>query len=153
MTDFVKLTPQSIIDMSKSISDDAFPAIYYLIHDNQIVYVGQSNAPLARIAYHISDPQKAFDRYYIQTILSGNLNDIEAREILRLKPIYNRELPSNNIYASAGRLKRLCCCNKWAINKYIKNNRIQGIQLQDIAYYKIMDFRQLIDVNKPELIT
>jgi hypothetical protein len=65
--------------------------IYFLCKDDQVVYVGQSNRVVARIASHIGEGRKDFDheRVYFLPCPLASLNELERRYIDLLKPRYN----------------------------------------------------------------
>lgn len=62
------------------------PGVYFLCQENQVVYVGQSNNPSARIAQHQADKQ--FNRVFM--IPTNNLDVVETMYIKKFKPKYNK---------------------------------------------------------------
>lgn len=68
--------------------------VYFLLKGDQIVYVGQSININERIRTH--EKIKDFDKFTYVGCEKENLNEIEAKYILKFKPIYN--------YDSLGRL-------------------------------------------------
>lgn len=65
------------------------PGVYFLWHGDEVVYVGKAVNLLRRIAQHLAD--KTFDHYsYIECALE-DLDSIERRAIMALKPRLNRE--------------------------------------------------------------
>lgn len=61
------------------------PGVYFLMQGDEIVYVGQSVSPGARIAQHVKD--KNFDRVLL--IPTINLSEVETKYIKLLRPKYN----------------------------------------------------------------
>lgn len=61
------------------------PGVYFLLHEEEIVYVGQSTSPGSRIAQHIKD--KIFDRVLL--IPTNDLDNVEAKYIKKFQPKYN----------------------------------------------------------------
>ena len=61
--------------------------IYFLLQDNEIVYVGSSNKGLGRIYQHIRD--KKFDAYSYIVVPAENRADLENNYIFRFNPKYN----------------------------------------------------------------
>lgn len=60
------------------------PGIYFLCDGPDVVYVGQSTNPAARIPQHFG--YKTFDRSYILHVPKSDLDRIETEFILLLKP-------------------------------------------------------------------
>lgn len=68
-----------------------YPCIYFLVHNDEIVYVGQSGNLVLRIGSHITS--KKFDRvFYIELEMSDFkfMSEIECAFIRHLKPKLNR---------------------------------------------------------------
>jgi len=64
------------------------PGVYILMHQNEVVYVGQSINPSARLAMHSKD--KLFDRAFL--IPTNDLLRVEAEYIAKFKPKYNKTM-------------------------------------------------------------
>jgi hypothetical protein len=64
--------------------------IYFLVHDDEVVYVGQSVNPTGRIATHTADERKQFDRAYMVPVPLSRLDDVESALIRLLRPRLNR---------------------------------------------------------------
>ena len=83
-------------------SKKTFGFIYMLKKEGEVVYVGQSISEKGvkkRIISHTSgELPKEFDSHEYYQVDSKNLNEIEASEIIKWQPIYNRRLPSNSKY-------------------------------------------------------
>lgn len=65
------------------------PGVYFLCKGNDVVYVGQSSNPSARIDQHSKDSNKDYDRVYLLPTPLSELNDVEAAFIHHLKPVLN----------------------------------------------------------------
>jgi hypothetical protein len=80
-------------------------AVYYLLRNKKIVYIGSTSNGLLRILSHTKD--KDFDeiRYLPQT--EETKFTVEAREIVDHKPEYNKSLPPNKLYAPQSRIKEM----------------------------------------------
>jgi len=77
-----------IIRLSKQV-ELCVPVVYFLIHEDEIVYVGFTNNIHFRLAAHKAD--KMFDRFYtieFETKEEGLL--FEKQYIKKFKPLYNR---------------------------------------------------------------
>ena len=69
--------------------------IYYLIRNQRIVYIGQSVDMDARIKTHKQEGVKVFDKVIKRPCAIDELDEREARAILKCKPEYNKAFPSN----------------------------------------------------------
>ncbi|MDA8256318.1 MAG: GIY-YIG nuclease family protein [Betaproteobacteria bacterium] len=78
--------------LSAAISTVAFPGIYFLMQEGEIVYIGQSRNVQNRIAQH---GDKRFDSYAVLPCPDATLEKNERRLILKFKPKYNT-LGKNN---------------------------------------------------------
>jgi predicted GIY-YIG superfamily endonuclease len=67
-----------------------FPAVYFLYHKGQVVYVGQSRNLTSRIGDHISQAVKRFDAVAFAPCPFNRLTAIERHYIRALAPKYNR---------------------------------------------------------------
>ena len=62
--------------------------VYFLINDNEIVYVGHITRGLYRFFEH-DNLGKKFDSYYFIEVPKANIRRIEEHYIKEFKPIYN----------------------------------------------------------------
>ena len=76
-----------IVESSKPYRDQ--PAIYFLIHGGEVVYVGRSSNVNLRIGHHINKQQKPFDRYYAVYCDVKDLDQTERGYIEKFQPKYN----------------------------------------------------------------
>jgi hypothetical protein len=65
------------------------PAVYFLIHKKEIVYIGQSVNPYGRILSHLSNGQKNFSTVCLVHCEEGELSALEAAYIRYFRPRYN----------------------------------------------------------------
>ena len=63
------------------------PAIYFLVKEDEVVYIGQSTNPAARAATHEST--KIFDRVFLLPVPRSAMNGIEGALIRLLQPKLN----------------------------------------------------------------
>lgn len=63
------------------------PGVYFLVEDDEVVYVGQSTNPAARIPDHAQ--HKKFTRVYMVPVPPSALDEVEGALIRTLKPKYN----------------------------------------------------------------
>lgn len=109
----------------------------------ECVYVGQSMCVSGRIHTHYAEMEKEFTHFdYLLTpdISPKELDELEAGEIFRLKPIYNRTIPRT------GRHKRL--------NQIAHMMRVRPVKLQRWATKEgIESFLGLYDVEMFKCVT
>ena len=78
--------------------------IYKLINSGVVVYVGQSTTKdtlIARIYSHsVGSSGKVFDSHEYYKVDGEVLNEVEAMEIIKHNPKYNKVLPRNYTYKS-----------------------------------------------------
>jgi len=104
-----------------NVSSLATRGIYFLFNENKIVYVGQSNGNiLHRIVSHMDT--KVFDSFNTISCSYEDLSILEAEYILRIKPAYNKNIPSNNKWVSKNIAKKEYGMSKHIFNKLNKNN-------------------------------
>ena len=63
--------------------------IYFLINDDEVVYVGQSSRISRRIPEHLTS--KKFNRIFL-LIVSENIDKLEMNYIHKFKPKYNKQI-------------------------------------------------------------
>jgi hypothetical protein len=71
--------------------------VYFLLHGEDVVYVGQSKDIVARVNMHIDEQIKTFDRVLYLPCAQGLLDYYEKRLIALLRPHYNIASPSNRM--------------------------------------------------------
>lgn len=63
-------------------------SIYFLLHEGQVVYVGQSKNVLGRFNEHIQ--WKTFDSYFVLEVEDDDsLDDVEMHFVMKFNPKYN----------------------------------------------------------------
>lgn len=88
--DAINLKDEADIINSAMSSPLILVGIYFLIEENEIVYVGQSNDINKRVGTHCSEKIKRFSKYsYVECDNSA----LDQLELLKFKPIYNEILP------------------------------------------------------------
>jgi len=78
--------------------------IYFLIKNNNIIYVGQSIDIWSRVMTHSLDIEKDFDYFSCHFCDKPYLDELELKYILKFKPSLNRNLPPNNQYMTKQQL-------------------------------------------------
>lgn len=73
--------------------------LYFLVEDNELVYIGKSDNIMNRILTHRREGRKKFDSFFIIPVeLSCDLPELEAEFIDRYKPKYNVHIPPGPQY-------------------------------------------------------
>lgn len=75
------------------------PGIYFLTKNDEIVYVGQSVNPIARI--HSHQQEKDFEKAYLLPVPREKLDEVEAAFIRFFRPRLNGRQPSGTMCTSA----------------------------------------------------
>lgn len=65
------------------------PCVYFLIHEEKVVYVGQSKCLPLRINQHLQEGVKLFDKINYTKLPEKNLNHFEKKMIKYFSPKYN----------------------------------------------------------------
>jgi len=66
------------------------PGIYFLCRDGELVYIGQSIYPPARVGQHMKN--KEFDRVFFKPVPQSELAETEAQLITHFQPELNRHI-------------------------------------------------------------
>jgi len=114
--------------------------IYYLLQDNEIVYIGQAQDVVARIITHRHQGKKNFNHYSIHAIPNGDLTVIESNEIVRHRPKYNKYLPKNSTYMNKHQLRVLLGLPTLEISRIIRNNNIKAEIICGQQFYPLAEF-------------
>lgn len=86
--------------------------IYYLTHDDEIVYIGQSINVFSRVGFHISRKEKVFNGIRFSEVdPCADLDVVEFYEIAKHQPKYNSSKIANGIGFSS-----LLGCKKYFDN-------------------------------------
>jgi len=90
--------PLQILKSKREILDNSKPfkphcGIYFLIQNNEIVYIGQSVNIEARVGQHWNENAKSFSRVAFILCAKEDLNNMESLYIDYIKPKYNGNIP------------------------------------------------------------
>ena len=68
--------------------------VYFLLYEEELVYIGKTNNLFSRLSAHIAEGKKTFDDYYIAIFDtdSDNLTHIERIYIEKYLPMYNKRV-------------------------------------------------------------
>ncbi|MFA5401424.1 MAG: hypothetical protein WC359_13325 [Dehalococcoidia bacterium] len=89
------LTIEEIRWASYRVNRTLIRGIYFLLKDNEIVYVGKSDNVMKRISQHIVADEKMFDSYCVLPVKDEDLSTVEARYIWEFAPRHNKSVPKN----------------------------------------------------------
>lgn len=125
---------REILEKKISVETKKKGFIYFLIRENEIVYVGQTTlSPEARIQAHVYNGKK-FDSYTFVECPIEELTFYEASYIVKFSPILNGNMPVNDHYKSLSQLKKLLNVDAWTIRRAIRKQKIIPVY-QD--YYEV----------------
>lgn len=99
---------------------NSISAVYFLVFENEIVYVGMTKNLLTRVLGHLKEKTKVFDSiFYIETE-EENLMVLEKLNIENAKPFYNKfgvtkKYPTKNRFPNS-LSQRTCivCCSSFS---------------------------------------
>ena len=92
--------------------------IYFLMNDNEVVYVGQSIDIHRRINKH--KESKTFDKIYYLEVDKQNLDEIEKKYILEYQPIYNKTYL--NKYNIKEKVQKIYKCKSYIVDELFKDD-------------------------------
>ena len=124
----------------KAVSSEPVIGIYFLIKQNEIVYIGQSINLHSRMASHKISRIFDFDAYSWVECDKSDLGDTEAEYILRFKPVLNKGFPACGRFISYGKLKARGIGKIKFRNYVAKSSHVQHMFF-DYVYY---DLRELM---------
>ena len=94
---------ETAIDVKELFPDDIY--IYFLIRNNEVVYVGQTTQLMMRIGYHTTC--KTFDSINYFKVKAEMANLIEAMMRVKFVPPLNNAMPRQELYVSYQQLKQV----------------------------------------------
>ena len=111
--------------------------IYYLLREDEIVYIGQSTNILFRVATHLNLGVKVFDSYMYELCTPQLLDKLELESIIKHKPLYNVSLPACSEYTTMNAVRKSHGVNLWTIKRHILKNKIVPVMG---GHYHVKDF-------------
>ena len=94
--------------------------LYFLINDDEIVYVGKSEYDVfTRIEYHKRNSDKEFNSFYYKRVENRkvNLDTLETKYIAKFTPKYNKIISDHNNFTQLANMKER--------NLDVKNQRLK----------------------------
>lgn len=91
MNNYTDIAVSTIIDLSYDVPKP-ISAIYFLIKNDEIVYIGQSKDFNSRYSFHLKKKRIDFDKCFHFQCPKEHLKETERQLILKHRPKYNREL-------------------------------------------------------------
>lgn len=95
--------------------------IYKLIHNNNIVYVGQTTNLYQRFGEHLSG-NKIFDECEYEECNVEDLDSKEIQAIITHSPKYNKSIPRNDKYMALTTYKKARDVSGWEVRRRIKHS-------------------------------
>ena len=84
--------PRELVNLKglRDISNSLFPSgVYFLVDGDELVYIGQSVNPIARIGSHVTENRKQFTHAFLLPVPEDQLDNVEGALIRFLDPRYN----------------------------------------------------------------
>ena len=145
---YSRLTIESVIE---EFSNHKYYFIYFLLKDNKVVYVGQSNKNvLDRISSHLKD--KVFDEVYYKSFSVENVMDTyEKKFIMKYRPKFNKEIIHEGIKYAFFDLKTEATI-EWTVEEVISNTGGAKSTVLGVlgGRSKSIYGRYVLEANKPE---
>lgn len=145
---YSRLTIESVIE---DFSNQKYYFIYFLLKDNKVVYVGQSNKNvLDRINNHLKD--KVFDEVYYKSFSVENVMDeYEKKFIMKYRPKFNKEVIHEGIKYAFFDLKTEEVIH-WTINEAMHNTGCSKSTVLGLlgGHRKSLYKRYVLEANKPQ---
>lgn len=144
----ISLANQNDHDMIRKSKHVKYSAVYYLIDNDEIVYVGQSIQVFGRLSYHMSSRSKRFNGIVILDVKQGNLNRVEATEIVTHNPKYNQNvcLPVQDKYMTPRQISTKFNADYRRVNKIIKSRKcspvFQFTNGRKVRYYEVSELME-----------
>ncbi len=111
---------QDIINISTPVTHFTI-GVYFLLHENEIVYIGQTKFGLSRVFNHVKN--KIFDKYSFIECGIDELNQLESAYIIKYNPKYNKAINkgSKSVNALKSFLHKMGVDNKYHDKRYLKS--------------------------------
>lgn len=126
------------------------PLIYFLINDEEVVYVGQTKHGLSRPFSHRDKP---FNRLEIIKCKEKELDVLENKYIIKYQPIYNTQI--NNGYkliTARNKLRKMLNRNItiWDIRKIMNDKDIHKVMVGNNEYLMNEDIIKIYQALKEQ---
>ena len=141
------LFKNDILRLSKDIKDIKMWSVYFLINNNEIVYVGFSETPFSRLNQHL--PKIEVDRYHI--VYFSTMEEalkMEKHYIKAFKP-FNNVVHNDECNKEEVKLKRLQNKSNYNERQKIKKQELQNKRDAALRDYSVKE-RELIYIKNKE---
>lgn len=113
------------------------PCIYFLVSENEIVYVGQTLSLPNRLLSHKKN--KEFDSYYAYECEKEDMTKLECYFIIKFNPKYNKLLPwESDEYLTLNMLKNRFGIGKIKAKKMITSKGAEPV-FKDYYHAEVFD--------------
>lgn len=107
--------------MKNSIQARKIVCVYKLMHNSEVVYVGQSVNLYSRLGTHLSS-SKVFDECEYEECRVEELDSKETQAIIAHKPKYNKDIPNSDRYVTLTAYKRIKNIDGWEVRRRVKRS-------------------------------
>jgi excinuclease UvrABC nuclease subunit len=146
-TDKLNFSEQQIVFFASGY--ESCPGIYFLLQDDEIVYVGKSADTGFRVATHYNQGEKVFNGHAVVEIVDTEARDYwEVEYIVRFAPRYNASLPPSKKWVTLAILQRMTGQSKPTLKRIIRNLNIKDTN----GYYLAADFADLLPFKESDLL-
>lgn len=128
--------------LAKAQTPKQWAGVYFLINDDEIVYVGQAVDLARRISQHWGG-DKVFNKFALVECSIAELSNVEAEYIVKFAPRYNVTLPPNDKWTTRGSIRRRAKELGMTMPKVKKYMRQHGIGNTN-GFFLIEDFELLL---------
>lgn len=119
--------------------------IVYILNDDDIVYIGRTSQGVLKFVDEKSSKYHA-THYYSEEIAAQDADNFLAELILKLQPIYNKNIPKNNKYISNSIAKESYFIPKIEFRKVF--NEYAGIKYGNLLYLEKKLFDDIFAISE-----
>lgn len=119
--------------------------VYFLVHNNKVVYVGKTSNGKFRINQH--KEEKTFDKIYIIKCKKNELLETEDYYMMKYKPKYNLLSNNNrkNIITVYNEIRKKYFGDILELINFIKNNNIKIEKFNNVESITKSDYLKIIN--------
>ena len=122
--------------LNRAVKFSPTSGIYFLIKDQEIVYVGKSVNIQTRLGVHLNEGAIDFDSYSFIECGQAEMNNLEMEYILRFQPRHNKGVPKCDRFVSPIVLKRKGL-GRASFNRFISKSSHQTYWIGTTPYYDL----------------
>ena len=140
----------------KKFDPTSFIGVYFLVKNEEIIYIGQSIRIPYRIDYHSRMPIFDFDSAFYINCAEKDLNEIEKKYLHLFNPEYNRNNKNNGFNRLSNDPCHRTIMKHWWKYRDCKWEKVEAYEETEIPYYFCGDwrtaefFKDLISMSLPK---